>query len=819
MKKRDIAKFFVFLNLTSLSFLNTSCSFNNALIENEKTIDVTNLTESFGSYTLSKEKGKIGEEIIITFESKAGYQLEYCVFNNKVLNVENNMASFIIEEKNNITIKFSKQINSSNGYISFAGLKNSEENISNLINNTVCRNVSIASIDSNNVYANSSLDSIAIGDLKNSGEITINFKEEIVLKSIKIKASINSNNTSSDLNISFGTTNKKVAYTSKVDSTKGIEFQTYEVDDKLKLSINEGYQLIIKRIDLEYTERKIEYPTGIKNKYSNAINLQKNKEINILNYVIFSPYDATIKDVDIVSSSNNLTIDDNLISSSVCGSYYLDIYLKNNHDISTRLYVNIVDTNEGVLSLNDDDLRFDSYKEKVAEGKISMPSTGNSKIIVVPIQFSDFSSSYGWTDERLSTLKTTVGVNQNFESTSYWESLASYYYKSSYGKLKLDITVADVCIPSITSSEFLAKTDSYGSDSLYLIDKIYSKISVNGSLVSEHVSDYDSNSDGYIDGIWFIYNEFDFSNINSNRFWAYTYWYRYSSSRPTSLTNCKIGAYANMGAGFMYRKSSEGLDSHTLAHETGHMLGLDDYYTYATGIYYSSNGGLDMMDRNVGDHSSFSKYQLGWITPKLVDMYYPINGEIEVKLRPFESSGDSLIIPTSSYNNSAFSEYIILEYYTPTGLNEHDSKTAYVSNNLYNTKLYTQSGLKAYHVDSRIAYYDSEGFNSYISSDLLTLDVPSDTYGYYYVPQSNTPTRSINSNYKLVTLISKQNMLLYGKRMANNSDLFYEDDELSYASTSNYFSNKKFNNGDTFDYTISVKSITDEYLTLTISKD
>ncbi len=819
MKRRRLVGIISFLSLFSLSFLSTSCNINNSLVDNEKDIDVTNLSESFGSYSLSKNKGKIGEEITITFSPKAGYQLDYCVFNNKVLKVDGNQATFKIEEKNNITIKFVKQSTSSNGYISFAGFKKSGENISNLMDNTVYRNVSISSIETNNVLVNDSLDSVVIGDLINSGEITINFEDELVVKTIKIKACITSNNSSSDLYVSIGEKENKITYTSKNDVSKETDFDSYVVGNQLKLSVKAGYMVVVKRIDIEYTQRKTVYPTGIVNKYFKAIELQKDKEIDVLNYVVFYPSNTSVKDIDIVSSSSNLIIDETKIHSSVLGSYYLDIYLKNNSDISTRLYINITENKEGVISLDEEDTRFTSKEVGYAAGKVNTPSVGNSKIIVVPIQFSDFSTSNNWTEDRLSTLKTTLGVNQNFEGNSYWESLASYYYKSSYGKLKLDITVSDVCIPSITSSDFISKVDNYGTDSLYLIDKIYSKISVNGSLIKEHVSDYDSDNDGYIDGVWFIYNEFDYNKITSNRFWAYTYWYRYDSSRATSLTDCKIGAYANMGAGFLYRKSTEGLDAHTLTHETGHMLGLDDYYTYASNVYFSSNGGLDMMDRNVGDHSSFSKYQLGWVTPKLVDMYYPLKGEIEVTLDAFENNGDCLIIPTSSYNNSAFSEYLILEYYTPTGLNKNDATYSYEYNYLYNTRLYTVSGIKVYHVDARIGYYDINGFNSYTSSDLLTLDLSNNDYGYYYVPQSNTPSRSINPNYKLVTLVSKQNTLLYNKRMANNSDLFFAGDEISYSTLSNYFVDQKFNNGDTFNYTITINSMDDDKATLTISKD
>ena len=60
-------------------------------------------------------------------------------------------------------------------------------------------------------------------------------------------------------------------------------------------------------------------------------------------------------------------------------------------------------------------------------------------------------------------------------------------------------------------------------------------------------------------------------------------------------------------------------DAHTFIHETGHMIGLDDYYSYDRGKGdYGGLGGLDMMDFNIGDHNGYSKWMLGWLHPQMV---------------------------------------------------------------------------------------------------------------------------------------------------------------------------------------------------------
>ena len=55
----------------------------------------------------------------------------------------------------------------------------------------------------------------------------------------------------------------------------------------------------------------------------------------------------------------------------------------------------------------------------------------------------------------------------------------------------------------------------------------------------------------------------------------------------------------------------------TVIHETGHVLGLPDYYSASTqtggASWPSGIMGSDMMMDNVGDHNGFSKWLLGWL--------------------------------------------------------------------------------------------------------------------------------------------------------------------------------------------------------------
>ncbi len=240
------------------------------------------------------------------------------------------------------------------------------------------------------------------------------------------------------------------------------------------------------------------------------------------------------------------------------------------------------------------------------------------------------------------------------------------------------------------------------------------------------------------------------------------------------------------------------VDAHTFIHETGHMLGLDDYYDYDNKS--NPSGCLDMMDFNIGDHNAFSKYLLGWIEPKVFNFK-----ENVFTLKPFESSGDFILIPSSKDKNiSTMDEYLLIEFYTPTGLNAFDATYNYL--NSY-PKMFTKAGVKIYHIDARIGkviydydysdwVYDKYVYN-YSKEDLYS---NSSSTSYFSIFASNTGSYSYDEDYNLLRLISNYKGATYEYKdtYAQNRDLFSAGDK---------FSNFKFNNGKSFDFSIEIDAI------------
>ena len=469
------------------------------------------------------------------------------------------------------------------------------------------------------------------------------------------------------------------------------------------------------------------------------------------------------------------------------------------------------------------------------------PSTGDVNILVVPVNFdlNDIrhyeSSSYIDFNEGdyLEAMEYTFNGTSSLDGANpYWESVSSYYEKSSYGNLHFNFEITDPFTPEMSASEFLSKEDltssssSVGGSQALITDILEHGLTKNDVPIDIFDSKYDRNEDGYIDGMWLIYNVIDGDLVSSESqpFWAYTTNYL-AKATDTETGEIKIVGtrYANCALSFLYDDSTLGYDAHTIIHETGHMLGLDDYYSYDNSGNYGYLGGIDMMDLNIGDHSAFSKYALGWIEPTVI-----YKNDTTITLKPFEDTGEALIIPSSYYNDSAFSEYLILEYETPTGLNELDATKKY--RNAY--PLAFSNGLAIYHVDARLikheiqnGYYTCSDYLSESESTVPEVKMHGSKEDVYLVGNSNTPSyNGISDDYALVRLISKERTL-YSENPktsrvgSTRRDLYQAGDSFGTDQVDMFFSHNTFNNGTPINnVSIKVTTMNDEGITLHISR-
>ncbi len=307
-----------------------------------------------------------------------------------------------------------------------------------------------------------------------------------------------------------------------------------------------------------------------------------------------------------------------------------------------------------------------------------LPSTGNVNLLVIPIQFPD---DY-FTNSELNTID--YGF---FGNGTSFETLKSYYYKSSYGAL----TFSGNVLTPYTASHGYDYYDRYSSThnqdasgvDLLIEEAITYYLNAFPNL---DLSIYDTDGDGFLDAVHIVYSAPVDYNSDTSIYWAYQYYYNATKGTDdndyVSWGNYEFDSYVFSGVDFFTEDGIQ--NAWTIIHETGHLMGLEDYYDYTPGRTDPNRGGLgsaDMMDDTRGDHNPFSKLLLNWVDPIVV------TNSCTITINQFESSGDSIIV--SNQFNSIFDEYFIMDFYTHTGLNIEDDYL-------------TQSGLLMYHVDAEL---------------------------------------------------------------------------------------------------------------------
>ena len=316
--------------------------------------------------------------------------------------------------------------------------------------------------------------------------------------------------------------------------------------------------------------------------------------------------------------------------------------------------------------------------------KKTMASLGTSFLTVIPVAFSDYPSSLLENQVEGKAIPALENAFFGDGQGNQYFSVASYYDQASFSHLHIKGRVASKWfIPSFSAAELYSKRSPYAKKTA--MSMIYEE------AVEWNNKNFPSNTLKDGDPIYFVYcAPYDgypsSSGSRSSFFWAFTI----NDPVPAAWSSFYM---ANLQQGRM--------DAHTFIHETGHLLGLKDYYNINAASDFSAIsplGHIDMMDCSLGDQNTFSKMILGWNRPYVVDK------PGVVTLSQAAGNGSCLLIPNGTWNGSPFDEYLLLEFYTPTLLNRIDV----VNRADPCMRLPNASGIKVFHVDARLGIYDSD---------------------------------------------------------------------------------------------------------------
>ncbi len=537
-----------------------------------------------------------------------------------------------------------------------------------------------------------------------------------------------------------------------------------------------------------------------------------------------------------------------------------------------------------------------------------MPSVGESRVLVIPVEFKntcfgtiirdasktgdaryDKSEANEGREKAREMLREAffaendktkeVGSDGKIADTTPWESLHSYYKKASFNQLNITGAVSPVYVynkgdGSSTDFDATKYSSSFASS---LATEAVNYFIKNQTVIDGKVfdpKDYDADGDGFIDGVEMVYvtdNLTPQGDTDNSIWWNYTTSTGASASKtsPTprriffSRWDYLINTYYT---GADYEKygtrwsDGKAVDAHTIVHETGHMMGAADYYSYDK--TEGPAGSVDMMDNNVGDHNAYTKMAYGWVTPWVVD--YSSN-DFEITLPSYTDTGNFLIVPASgqTWNGTPWDEYVLIEYYTPTGVNEDDSdgyeEWQQAGSNGSSTYghggTYRRPGVQMFHVDTRASSmkgsskssatrdytdtpkaYDTTDASGYESSATrVHTNTPKSTgrastdgktgeltpfrelHAIYPSSQNSLDSSSYYSTFGYMSNLfgTQEYFESNGEKYGDQPDTKYGADFFSPSRNQNFFPNKtNFDNGKPFGWSIQVTEQTDTSVTL-----
>ena len=521
---------------------------------------------------------------------------------------------------------------------------------------------------------------------------------------------------------------------------------------------------------------------------------------------------ANVKNKEVTwttSNANVATVDNGDVTAVDEGTATVMAKTRNTEGKVITAQCKVVVSPLNTLSKTKLDFTYDDYTANSAYGSESAPLEGDTKLLIIPVWFND-SDSFIRQDKREDVRddmrKLFFGTNEE----TGWRSVSSYYHQESAGKLTLTGTVTDWY-------ETGTSYTTYGPENAGLYATTQLVHTASTAYFNEHSSDprtnYDTNGDGYLDAVILIYAAPDNQNLNVSgveNLWAYCYWARGTKSISSPKANVFFwgsydfmyswgsDAYARTGLGQYGNGDTRycNIDAHCFIHEMGHVLGVSDYYDYSNQHYPA--GGFSMQDMNVGGHDPYSVMAYGWAEP-----YIPTESTT-ITISDFQSSHDVILLANHSVN-SPFDEYLLLELYSPTGLNEHDTANTYKS---YYPQGPDQVGIRLWHVDGRL----TRGSTTLITDPTLgnVYHAMSNTY-YDDTLQSGqgsnayvSPLGESYADYNLLQLIHNED----DGEVLNEHSLFYGGDSFSMANYSSQFvKGSKMNDGNALGWSFTVDAL------------
>lgn len=367
--------------------------------------------------------------------------------------------------------------------------------------------------------------------------------------------------------------------------------------------------------------------------------------------------------------------------------------------------------------------------------------------------------------------------------SSFFLNTKEYYRNASYGQFDLEYDIMPVYRLNLTMDEWVNREQTfkyltYEREAIvYAIDHYVSDPSV-----------YDSDKDGYLEGIVCITNEpFSVENASSCVILTQDYVDMYPDyAKVRFFVDTMVRCFDT---------SSEDYRNNVLAHELAHYFGIDDYYDYRGISEFLTK--FDLQSGTFGDWNPFSKMAVGWIDPYVIT---PDVEKVTIKLRNSAEYPDAVLIPCGEWNGTPFDEYLLLDVFAGKGNNEAPFSFFY-QHDYENDVSEEDGGVRLLHVDTRLmrrTYHSAESlgwFDDFSKSQRYTKNDVCTAYGNTTVTRETMDDApDLNPDYRLLALIPASRDEVEPGYTFYSSYLFHTGDVFTPEKYSAFFPNYPLSN-------------------------
>jgi len=275
---------------------------------------------------------------------------------------------------------------------------------------------------------------------------------------------------------------------------------------------------------------------------------------------------------------------------------------------------------------------------------VNTPTTGDVNVLVILIDFPNRPATAAQSRDNMYNLM--FGPANPSSNVFPYESMAAFYYRSSYGQLRLSGEVW---------GHFRAPHSSTHYTNLGDMDELIEQ-SLNYFIAQGlDLSQFDNTGSGVVDSIFFKWTAAEGA-------WG-SFWWAQQATYAGGMTFQGYTINEIVWQPHISTRASNVRGASLQIHEFGHLLGLPDFYDYNLNNPRFGIGRADMMDSNATDHNAFSKFLLGWIEPVVIGTG---GGRITIGADS-ELPSAVLIMPDATLN--ADSSFYLVEFRQRTGNN------------------------------------------------------------------------------------------------------------------------------------------------------